>query len=115
MTAAGIRLSVVISVHNEEAQLAECLEGLIFADEIVVLLDKCTDRSGEITATFTDRVIEGAWTVEGERRNAGIEACRGQWIFEIDADERVSEDMGQEIREPVQSTACDWQEILLDH
>ncbi|HIN22276.1 MAG TPA: glycosyltransferase family 2 protein, partial [Rhodospirillales bacterium] len=38
MTAAGIRLSVVISVHNEEAQLAECLEGLIFADEIVVLL-----------------------------------------------------------------------------
>ncbi|MAF96815.1 MAG: glycosyl transferase [Rhodospirillaceae bacterium] len=110
-----IRLSAVISVHNEEAQLAECLEGLIFADEIVVLLDKCTDRSGEIAATFTDRVIEGAWTVEGERRNAGIEACRGQWIFEIDADERVSEDLGREIRETVQSTPCDWHEILVDN
>ena len=115
MTAAGIWLSAVISVHNEEAQLAECLEGLIFADEIVVLLDKCTDRSGEIAATFTDRVIEGDWEIEGERRNAGIEACRGQWIFEIDADERVSEDLGREIRETVQSTACDWHEILVDN
>ena len=110
-----IRLSAVISVHNEEAQLAECLEGLIFADEIVVLLDKCTDRSGEIAATFTDRVIEGAWGLEGERRNAGIEACRGEWIFEIDADERVSEDLGREIRETVQSTPCDWHEILVDN
>lgn len=110
-----IRLSAVISVHNEEAQLAECLEGLIFADEIVVLLDKCTDRSGEIAAAFTDRVIDGAWGLEGERRNAGIEACRGQWIFEIDADERVSEDLGREILETVQSTPCDWHEILVDN
>ena len=110
-----IRLSAVISVHNEEAQLAECLEGLIFADEIVVLLDKCTDRSGEIAATFTDRVIEGAWELEGERRNAGIEACRGQWIFEIDADERVSEDLGREIRETIEATPCDWHEILVDN
>ena len=110
-----IRLSAVISVHNEEAQLAECLEGLVFADEIVVLLDKCTDRSGEIAASFTERIIEGAWGLEGERRNAGIEACRGQWIFEIDADERVSENLGREIGETVQSTACDWHEILVDN
>ena len=110
-----IRLSAVISVHNEEAQLAECLEGLLFADEIVVLLDKCTDRSGDIAQKFTDRVIEGDWEIEGERRNAGIEACPGEWIFEIDADERVSEDLGREIRETVQSTACDWHEILVDN
>jgi glycosyltransferase involved in cell wall biosynthesis len=110
-----IRLSAVISVHNEEAQLAECLEGLSFADEIVVLLDKCTDRSGEIAATFTERIIEGAWGVEGERRNAGIEACRGEWIFEIDADERASEDLGREIRETFEATPYDWHEILVDN
>jgi len=98
VTAAGIRLSAVISVHKEEAQLAECLEGLSFADEIVVLLDKCTDRSGDIAQKFTDRVIEGDWEIEGERRNAGIEACRGEWIFEIDADERVSSELAREIR-----------------
>ena len=79
-TASGLRLSAVISVHDEEAQLADCLEGLSFADEIVVLLDDCTDRSGEIATRFTDRVIDGAWDIEGERRNAGIEACRGTWM-----------------------------------
>ena len=114
-TAPGLRLSAVISVHDEEAQLADCLEGLSFADEIVVLLDDCTDRSGEIAARFTERVIDGAWGVEGERRNAGIEACRGTWIFELDADERVSEELGREIREVVQSTSFDWHEILVDN
>ena len=115
MSKDGLQLSAVISVRNEEAQLAECLEGLSFADEIVVLLDKCTDGSGDIARTFTDRVIDGAWEVEGDRRNAGIEACRGQWIFEIDADERVSEALGLEIRALISSTLFDWHEILVDN
>jgi len=110
-----ITLSAVISVHNEEAQLADCLDGLSFADEIVVLLDKCTDASGDIARKFTDHVIDGAWAVEGDRRNAGIEACRGQWIFEIDADERVSEELGREIRTLIETTAFDWHEILVDN
>ena len=42
------KISTVISVHNEEHQLADCLSGLSFADEIVVLLDKCTDGSERI-------------------------------------------------------------------
>ena len=110
-----IGLSAVISVHNEEAQLAECLEGLSFADEIVVLLDKCTDASGDIARQFTDRIVEGNWAVEGERRNAGIEACLGEWIFEIDADERVPGELGGEIRDVVRTTTFDWHEILVDN
>ena len=115
MSKVGLQLSAVISVRNEEAQLAECLEGLSFADEIVVLLDKCTDGSGDIARTFTDRVVDGDWEVEGDRRNAGIEACRGQWIFEIDADERVPEALGLEIRALISSTPFDWHEILVDN
>ncbi len=115
MTAAGIQLSAVISVHNEEAQLAECLEGLSFADEIVVLLDDCTDASGDIARQFTDRIHEGNWAVEGERRNAGIEACRGEWVFEVDADERVSGELGGEIRDVARTTTFDWHEILVDN
>ena len=115
MSKDGLQLSAVISVRNEEAQLADCLQGLGFADEIVVLLDKCTDGSGDIARTFTDRVIDGDWEVEGDRRNAGIEACRGQWIFEIDADERVSDALGLEIRALISSTPVDWHEILVDN
>ena len=52
-------LSALIVAHNEEAQLAGCLSGLGFADEIVILLDRCTDRSREVASQFTDRIVEG--------------------------------------------------------
>lgn len=94
----AIRLSALVVAHNEEAQLADCLDTVRFADEIVVVLDKCTDRSKEIAARFTDRLIEGNWPIEGERRNAGIAACRGEWTVEVDADERVPPALADEIR-----------------
>jgi len=108
-------LSAVISVHNEEKQLADCLKTLAFADEIVVLLDKCTDGSEKVAKKFTKNIVPGSWAIEGERRNAGIAACTGDWIFEIDADERVPEDLAREIRKTVETTTFDWHEILVDN
>ncbi|HEB78986.1 MAG TPA: glycosyltransferase family 2 protein [Rhodospirillales bacterium] len=110
-----IKLSAVISIRNEEKQLADCLERLTFADEIVVLLDKCGDGSEDIARKFTGRVFKGAWDTEGRRRNAGIEACQGEWIFEIDADERVPEALAGEIRGVVETSPYDWHEILVDN
>lgn len=92
------KLSALIVAHNEEEQIAACLDTLRFADEIVVVLDKCTDRTKEIAARYTDKLIEGAWAIEGERRNLGIEACSGDWILEVDADERVPDGLAREIR-----------------
>ena len=108
-------LSAIVSIRNEAHQIADCLERLAFADEIVVLLDKCTDDSGEIAARFTDRLVEGDWDKEGQRRNAGIEACRCDWVLEVDADERVPEPLATEIRRVVETTAYDWHEILVDN
>ncbi len=110
-----IHLSALISVHNEEHQLAECLERLSFADEIVVLLDKCTDGSRAVAERFTDRIFEGSWAKEGMRRNAGIDHCQGDWVFEIDADERVPEALAAEIRHTIETTTADWHEILVDN
>ena len=108
-------ISAVISVRNEERQLADCLETLAFADEIVVLLDKCTDRSEEIARRFTANVQHGDWPTEGRRRNAGIAACTGDWVFEIDADERVTPELAREIRDVVNTTTADWHEIPVDN
>ena len=115
MSSSEIKRSAVISVHNEEHQLADCLSTLSFADEIVVLLDKCTDGSEKIARRFTDRIVPGVWAKEGARRNAGIEACRGEWVFEIDADERVPEPLAQEISATINETTADWHEILVDN
>jgi len=109
------KISAVISVHNEEVQLADCLGSLTFADEIVVLLDKCTDGSESIARNFTDCIVSGAWEKEGSRRNAGIEACTGEWVFEIDADERVPDALGKEIRSVVETSGADWHEIPVDN
>lgn len=115
MTAEKCVLSAVISIRNEEDQLADCLATLSFADEIVVLLDDCTDGSRDIASRFTDRLIDGAWALEGDRRNAGIEACAGTWIFEIDADERVPEALGAELRRVAESSVFDWHGIPVDN
>ena len=110
-----IRLSAVISVHNEEKQLALCLETLSFADEIVVLLDKCSDGSEIIAKRYTNRIFEGDWENEGVRRNQGISHCRGDWVFEIDADERVPVSLGTEILHIVNESSDDWHEIPVDN
>lgn len=91
-------LSALIVAHNEQHQLAECLATLGFVDEIVVVLDRCTDDSRAIAARFTDRILEGAWPIEGDRRNAGIAFCTGDWVLEVDGDERVGPELAAEIR-----------------
>lgn len=108
-------LSALVVVHNEEGQLAACLERLRFADEIVVVLDRCTDGSRAIAAAFTDRLIEGGWEREGDRRNTGIDACRAPWILEVDADERVSAELAAEIRRTIAESNWDWHEIPVDN
>ncbi len=110
-----ITLSAVLCVHDEEDALADCLERLGFADEIVVVLDRCGDGSGDVARRFTDRIIEGAWEIEGDRRNAAIEAARGRWILEVDADERVSAALASEIAETVATSASDWHLIPVDN
>ena len=110
-----ITLSAVVSARNEEQRLAACLERLTFADEIVVLLDRCTDASRAIAARFTNHIVEGGWENEGDRRNAAIAACAGDWILEVDADEHVPEALAQEIRATIDTTRFDWHEIPVDN
>ena len=109
------RLTALVVVHNEDAQLADCLRGLAFCDEIVVVLDRCTDGSRGIAAEVTDRLVEGAWPREGTRRHAGIDACGGEWILEVDADERVTAELASEIRETVESGEFDYHPIPFDN
>src|SRR5713226_3821209 len=111
----GPRLSALVVAHDEERQLAECLACLAFADEIVVVLDRCRDGSREIALGFTERLVEGAWEREGPRRHAGIDACRGPWILEIDADERVTSELSREIRKFVDTSTAAWHLIPVDN
>jgi len=108
-------LSALVVAHDEERQLADCLACLGFADEIVIVLDRCRDRSREIAARFTERLVEGAWEREGPRRHAGTDACRGEWILEIDADERVTPKLAAEIAQVIATSSAAWHLIPIDN
>ena len=108
-------LSALVVAHNEEHQLADCLGCLGFADEIVVVLDRCSDCSREIALRFTDRLVEGAWQREGPRRHAGIDACRGQWILDVDADERATPELADEIRRVATVSPAGWHLVPIDN
>lgn len=102
------KLSALIVAHNEEARLGACLDGLAFADEIVVVLDRCTDGSKAIAEAAGARTVEGAWPLEGPRREAGVAAAAGPWILEVDADETVPPALAGEIRAAVDADETDF-------
>ncbi len=98
-------LTALVVARNEAARLSDCLKALAFADEIVVLLDRTADASSEIARAAGARIVEGAWPIEGDRRNAGLAACAGAWVLEVDADEIVPPDLAAEIRESIAGTS----------
>jgi glycosyltransferase involved in cell wall biosynthesis len=108
-------LSALVVAHDEAGQLADCLDRLRFAGELVVVLDRCTDASAEIARHFTDRIIEGGWEREGDRRNTGIAACAGPWVLEVDADERVTPALAEEIGRVVAASSADYHDIPVDN
>jgi len=110
-----VRLSALVVAHNEEDRIGDCLVRLSFADEIVVVLDKCTDDTKGIAEKYTDRLLEGAWDIEGDRRNAGLASCTGDWVLEIDCDEWVTEELASEVRTVTQASTYDWHNVPIDN
>jgi glycosyltransferase involved in cell wall biosynthesis len=109
------RLSALIVARNEETRLPECLASCGFADEIVVVLDRTTDASANIARDHGARVIEGIWELEGARRNTGLDACTGDWILEVDADERVQPALAEAIRATIAHSAASWHQLRVDN
>jgi glycosyltransferase involved in cell wall biosynthesis len=92
------RISVNLITLNEQANAAACLESLGWADEIVVVDGGSHDRTVEIARGFTDRIAIRPFDDFASQRNRAIDLSRGDWIFSIDADERVGEPLASEIR-----------------
>ena len=97
-------LSALVVAHNEEKKLFSCLEKLLLADEIIVVLDKTNDDSKNIAKKFNSKIFHGSWDMEGDRRNFGLSKCKGEWILEVDADEHVSPKLFDEIRNVIQTS-----------
>jgi len=92
------RLSVVVITKNEEANIAACLESVRWADEIVVIDSFSEDATVTISRRYTEQVVQRAWPgMVGPQRNAGLDLTSGEWVLFLDADERVSGELREEI------------------
>jgi len=91
-------LSAVLIVRNEAANLRACLESVRFANEIVVVDSGSTDDTVAIAREYTNQVfVETDWRGYGVQRQRAQSLARGDWIFMIDADERVTPRLQAEI------------------
>jgi glycosyltransferase involved in cell wall biosynthesis len=97
--ARATRLSAFLIVHDEERHLPGCLDSLRgLVDEIVVLDDGSRDRTVEIARAAGARVEHRAFDDFGHQKQAALELTRGEWVLSIDADERVTPELAEEIR-----------------
>ncbi len=91
------KLSVVVITKNEEKNVRECLSSVLWADEIIVVDAGSTDNTLEIAKEFTQKVYSRPWDGYGAAKNFGLAKCTGEWILSIDADERVTQELREEI------------------
>ena len=91
------RVSVSLITFNEESNVRACLESAKWADEIVVVDSFSTDATQAIAREYTDRVIEREWRGINDQRQFALEQCSGPWVLCIDADERVTPELRDEI------------------
>jgi len=91
-------ISACVIARNEEERLPDCLSSLDFCDEIVVVDSGSHDRTRELAAAAGARVFENPWPGFGAQRNVALDHASGDWVLEIDADERVSPELAAEIR-----------------
>lgn len=102
-----IKLSVALATFNEEKSLGSCLKSVKdIADEIIVIDGNSKDNTVKVAKNFGARVIvtENKPIFHLNKQKA-IDECQGEWILQLDADEVIPEELGQEIKKIVDNNA----------
>ncbi|KKR86072.1 MAG: Glycosyl transferase family 2 [Candidatus Curtissbacteria bacterium GW2011_GWA1_41_11] len=109
-----MKISVVISAYNEEKQINDCLiSAKKIADEIIFIDNQSTDATEELAKKYTNKIFKKVNDpiMIDKNKNYGFSKASGDWIFSLDADERVSDALASEIKRAVQNTKISGFEI----
>ena len=97
------QLSVAVLARDNEAEIADCLESLAWADERIVILDtRSSDRTAAIAEALGARVVAHRFEDFARQREFGLSLPRGEWLFYVDSDERGTPALGEEIKRVIQ-------------
>lgn len=91
------KLTVTVITHNEGAHIGQALASVAWADEIVVVDSHSTDDTVATARQYTSRVEVRDWHGYGVQKNYAADRASHDWILSIDADERVTPGLNEEI------------------
>ena len=92
------KLSVVIITKNEEINIERCLNSVLWADEIVVVDSGSTDNTLQICKNYNCKIVKTEWLGFGLTKKLAVKSAINNWIFSIDADEEVTENLHKQIQ-----------------
>ena len=91
-------IAAVVITKDEEQNIADCLESVRWADELIVVDAESCDRTVELAKRYTPRIFIRSWAGYGPQKNFGIDQAGADWILVVDADERVTDELRREIQ-----------------
>jgi len=109
-----MKISATIITFNEQSNIKAACESVAWADEVVVVDSNSTDQTRELAEACGARVITNAWPGFGAQKQFAVEQAKHEWIFSLDADERVSDELRnsiQSLRSANESDLADGYEI----
>ena len=100
----AMKISAVIIAGDEEDKIADAIRSVDWADEVLVIDSESIDRTSEIAESLGARVINRTWPGFSAQKQFGVEAASFDWILSLDADERISLQLREEINDLQNST-----------
>jgi glycosyltransferase involved in cell wall biosynthesis len=102
------KISVYIIAYNQASKIEAAINSVLWADEVVLVDSNSTDGTTKLAEKMGARVIQAPFQGFGDLRNQAVSACRYDWIFSLDSDERCTTEVENEILTIINSTdACD--------
>lgn len=92
-----MKISVIIIAINEEKKIGDCLESVNWADEIILIDTGSTDKTKLIAKKYKAKIYDYGNGSYDKWRNEGLKKAKGEWVFYVDADERVTPLLKNEI------------------
>jgi glycosyltransferase involved in cell wall biosynthesis len=88
-----MKITATIITHNEESNIRAACESVAWADEILVVDSESTDATREVAASAGARVIVNPWPGFAAQKQFATDQSTNDWVFSLDADERVSDEL----------------------
>lgn len=94
----GVKISAVIITFNEEENIADAVKSVAWADEVIVVDSESTDATRRIAEDLGAKVVLRKWTGFSDQKQFAVDQASNDWVLSLDADERVTTELKDEIQ-----------------